>query len=79
MVTDGFMTQGYPKTVVVKSAIAMLLAAIASPALASEELRCKKWAFHLSLTVFVWEENIELQKPIPLKSKIQVRKVVCLC
>ena len=38
------MTQRYPKTVVVTSAVAMLLAAIASPAPAKEELRCKEWA-----------------------------------
>ena len=38
------MTQRYPKTVVVRSAVAVLLAAIASPALAKEELGCKEWA-----------------------------------
>ena len=44
MVADGFMTQQYPKNLAVISALAMLLTAIATPATANEDLRCKEWA-----------------------------------
>ena len=44
MVVHGFMTQRYPKTVIVISYIAVLLTAIATPAPANEDLRCKEWA-----------------------------------